>query len=107
MTLARFPTAYFMAAVAINESAVVAGNAWWEDGTSRPIIWTDPAQAQELGISGAAQDINNRGHVVGNTSPQGFAGIGEAYIWDATNGATLLGTLGGTWSERERGQCGG
>lgn len=99
VALARFPTAYYMEAVAINESAVVAGNAWWEDGTSRPVIWTDPAQAQDLGVSGAAQGMNDLGHVVGYASPQGFAGIGEAFLWDATNGATLLGTLGGTWSE--------
>jgi probable HAF family extracellular repeat protein len=93
VTLARFPTADFMSAVAINESGVVAGNAEWQDGTSRPIIWTDPGHAQELGIPGSAYDLNDRGHVVGTTAPQG---VGVAYIWDATNGATLLGTLGGS-----------
>lgn len=96
--LARVPGAYYMEAVAINESGVVAGNAQWEDGTARPVIWTDQGQAQDIGVSGAAQGMNDLGHVVGYASPQGFAGIGEAFLWDATNGATLLGTLGGTWS---------
>ena len=95
VTLARFPTADFMSAFAINESGVVAGNAEWQDGTSRPVIWTDPGHAQDLGISGTANDINDRGHVVGTLSPQG---LGVAYLWDATNGATLLGTLGGSYS---------
>ena len=84
-----------MSAVAINESGVVAGNAEWEDGTSRPVIWTDPAHAQDLGVSGTANDLNDSGHVVGTLSPQG---LGVAYLWDATSGAMSLGTLGGSWS---------
>jgi probable HAF family extracellular repeat protein len=95
VTLARFPTADVMSAIAINESGVIAGQADWQDGTSRPVIWTDPTNAQELGVPGTANDINDRGHVVGTLSPQG---IGEAYLWDATSGVTLLGTLGGSWS---------
>src|SRR5262249_14232911 len=31
--LARVDTAYYMEAVAINDGGVIAGNAWWEDGT--------------------------------------------------------------------------
>jgi probable HAF family extracellular repeat protein len=50
-------------------------------------------------VSGAAQGMNDLGHVVGYASPPGYAGIGTAFLWDATNGARLLGTLGGTWSE--------
>jgi len=96
VTLARLPTADLMSAVAINENGVVAGNAEWLDGGfSRPVIWTDPGHAQDLGVSGTANDINDRGHVVGTLAPQG---IGVAYLWDATSGATLLGTLGGSWS---------
>jgi probable HAF family extracellular repeat protein len=95
VALARLPTADFVTAFAINESGVVAGTAEWYDGTSRPVIWTDPGQAQELGLPGTANDINDRGHVVGTTAPQG---VGVAYLWDATNGVTILGTLGGSWS---------
>jgi len=96
--LGRFPTAYYMEAIAINESGVVAGNAWWEDGTARPVIWTQAGQAQDIGVSGAAQGMNDLGHVVGYASPPGYSGIGEAFLWDATNGVTMLGTLGGTSS---------
>ena len=52
VALARFPTAYYMEAIAINESGVVAGNAWWNDGTARPVLWTDGWQAQDIGVSG-------------------------------------------------------
>src|SRR5262245_48783318 len=99
VALARFPTAYYMEAIAINESGVVAGNAWWDDGTSKPVLWTNAGPAQDIGVSGAAQGMNDLGHVVGYASPPGYGGIGEAFFWDAANGATLLGTLGGTWSE--------
>src|SRR5262252_3401204 len=85
VALARVSGAYYMEAVAINESGVVAGNAWWQDGTSRPVIWTDPGQAQDLGVSGAAQGMNDLGHVVGYVSPEGASGIGMAFLWDATN----------------------
>jgi probable HAF family extracellular repeat protein len=99
VTLARYPTADYMSARAINEGGVVAGIAEWQDGgTSRPIIWTDPGYAQDLGIYGTAEDINDRGHVVGTRAPDGVAGIGVAYLWDAANGATSLGTLGGSSS---------
>ncbi len=109
VTLARIATADHMSAVAINESGVVVGNADWQDGTSRPVLWVDPGHAQDLGVSGryafespeaswsvesaTATGINNRGHVVGTTSASEFAGV--AYLWDATRGMELLGTLGG------------
>jgi probable HAF family extracellular repeat protein len=95
VTLARAPTADFMSAVAINESGIVAGNAEWQDGTSRPVIWADPGQAQDLGVPGTANDINALGHVVGTLSSPDTS---VAYLWNATSGATSLGTLGGSWS---------
>ena len=96
--LPRVETAYYMECYAINESGVVAGNAWWEDGTSRPVIWTDATHLQDLGVSGTAYGINDRGHVVGTAGPDGVLGIGVAFMWDATNDVTSLSTLGDTWN---------
>jgi len=95
--LARLEAADYVSAVAINESGVVAGNAWLSDGTSRPVIWTDPGRAQDLGVSGTAMGMNDLGHVVGNLSPEDVA-----FLWDATSGTRMLGTLGGTWSVANR-----
>lgn len=112
VTLARIATADFMSAFAINNSGAVAGNAEWQDGTSRPVVWFDPGQAQNIGVHGrfefnspktswsvesaVANDINDRGHVVGATSSTDFAEV--AYLWDSQQGMTLLGTLGGPTS---------
>jgi probable HAF family extracellular repeat protein len=112
VTLARLATADFMSAFAINESGAVAGNAHWQDGNSRPVVWFDPGHAQDLGVLGrfvfespktswsaefaVANDINDRGHVVGATSSVAFAEV--AYLWDAEQGMTPLGTLGGPTS---------
>jgi len=112
VALARVATADFMSARGINASGAVAGNAEWQDGRSRPVVWFDPAHAEEIGIHGrfvfespkaswsvesaVANDINDRGHVVGATSSVEFAEV--AYLWDRQQGMTLLGTLGGPTS---------
>lgn len=94
VTLARVATADFMSAFAINKRGVVAGNAEWSDGTSHPVIWVDPASPQELGIDGTANDINDRGHVVGGL----ITPVQQAYLWTPAGGVTVLGSLGGPYS---------
>jgi probable HAF family extracellular repeat protein len=110
-TLARLAGAESMRAVAVNEHGVVAGVADVVGG-QRPVIWSASGEVTNLGVYGQyvyqspdsswsvesaiATDINDRGHVVGETSSPEFPGV--AYLWDARSGMRLLGTLGGEYS---------
>ncbi len=113
VTLARIATAEWMTAVAINERGIIAGNAQWSDGTSHPVVWSDPTRARDLGVHGVysfespdsswsyssatASAINRHGHVAGSTSSAQFAEV--AYLWKPQQGMKLLGTLpGGRYS---------
>lgn len=95
VTLPGIATADWVAAVAINDRGVIAGNAQWSNGTSHPVVWADATHVRDLGIHGVysfespdsswshssamATDINRHGHVVGSTSSTQFAEV--AYLW--------------------------
>lgn len=111
-TLARLPGAAWTSPAAINERGAIAGTAFLDGNTRRPVLWSAPDTVQDLGTYGPyvyvgpdsswsvnsaiATDINARGHVVGSTSAPDSGE--EAYLWRPGSGMQLLGTLGGPYS---------
>lgn len=76
----------FSRAFAVNQRGVAVGEAFTPDGASRAVLWHG-GELVELapGVGAVANDVNNRGRVVGSSG-------GSAVVWDGAR-MTSLGAL--------------
>lgn len=86
--LAELPDAQESLALAINSPGQVVGYSGSADGR-RPVVWVDGAVTPLSADAGEAQDINDRGQIVGSVG-------GTAVLWESSaSGGTPLGDLPG------------
>ena len=102
MSILPVPSDYFAEmshARAVNDSGVVAGYCWKQDGP-RAVIWDENGMT-DLGLGDAwAYGINNPGEVVGRTGPFGF-------VWRPGSGVTTLGYATTAWDINNAGMMAG
>lgn len=79
------------AALAVNDSGVVAGYGYNQDQKSLPIKWADgqPVELEHLGNGGQVNDINNLGEATGYVIAVGEGGFYPAK-WSANGTLSLL-----------------
>lgn len=91
----------------ISASGALVGTVSPENGVVQPAYWASPDASPVVipmlggDLNGSGQDLNELGQVVGWSGASSSAsGVRRAFVWDAVNGTTDLGTLpGGTSAE--------
>ncbi|MDE0803682.1 MAG: hypothetical protein OSA99_10195 [Acidimicrobiales bacterium] len=92
---------------AISASGALVGTVSPEDGIVQPAYWASPSATPVVipmlggDLNGSGEDLNELGQVAGWSGASSSAsGVRRAFVWDAVNGTTDLGTLpGGTSAE--------
>jgi probable HAF family extracellular repeat protein len=80
-------------ATAINNRGVVVGYGFDATGYQVPFVWTESAGYQTIvgDALGRATDINNRGEVVGDYTPDGLGTPPRGFLWSEAAGLVDLG----------------
>lgn len=82
-------------AIAVNDAGYVVG--WSRDvqyGCAHIILWDPRGKPTDLGRCGIANDMNNRGEVVGTIESEPTPPYGYAFLWSPVGGFLNLSSLG-------------
>lgn len=85
----------FSVGIDINAVGEIAGTSADATGTSKPFFWSPQRGMIGIGAGGFANDINDKGMVVGVET---ISGQDRAFAWTSKTGVIYLGTFGGSSS---------